>query len=135
VNSEIVSLYTKTKLMLDYFVHIAGGLCDNLLTCIVRAWDYSKPLFVAPAMNTLMWNNPFTKRHLQTVNQLGIILIPPVDVLFYASVLSLPVMMSRILRVGGKLVVTEVASSRPSNDSDNESIEFVIVSKYSYAAV
>ncbi|KAA8542187.1 hypothetical protein F0562_023339 [Nyssa sinensis] len=21
---------------------IAGGLCDNLLTCIVRAWDYSK---------------------------------------------------------------------------------------------
>lgn len=57
---------------------IAGGLCDNLLTCIVRAWDYSKPLFVAPAMNTLMWNNPFTERHLQTINQLGIILIPPV---------------------------------------------------------
>lgn len=57
---------------------IAGGLCDNLLTCIVRAWDYKKPLFVAPAMNTLMWNNPFTDRHLQTINQLGIILIPPV---------------------------------------------------------
>uniref|UniRef100_K3XY55 phosphopantothenoylcysteine decarboxylase n=3 Tax=Setaria TaxID=4554 RepID=K3XY55_SETIT len=57
---------------------IASGLCDNLLTCIVRAWDYSKPLFVAPAMNTLMWNNPFTERHLQTINQLGIILIPPV---------------------------------------------------------
>jgi len=31
--------------------------------------------------------------------------------------------------------VTEVASSRPSNDSDNESIEFVIVSKYSYVAI
>ena len=64
--------------MLDYSVQIAGGLCDNLLTCIVRAWDYSKPLFVAPAMNTLMWNNPFTERHLETINQLGIILIPPV---------------------------------------------------------
>ncbi|XP_066167235.1 phosphopantothenoylcysteine decarboxylase isoform X1 [Oryza sativa Japonica Group] len=50
---------------------IAGGLCDNLLTCIVRAWDYSKPLFVAPAMNTFMWNNPFTSRHLETINLLA----------------------------------------------------------------
>ncbi|CAN4077744.1 unnamed protein product [Withania somnifera] len=58
---------------------IAGGLCDNLLTCIVRAWDYSKPLFVAPAMNTLMWNNPFTERHLMIIDELGISLIPPVS--------------------------------------------------------
>ncbi|KAF0921346.1 hypothetical protein E2562_003139, partial [Oryza meyeriana var. granulata] len=57
---------------------IAGGFCDNLLTCIVRAWDYSKPLFVAPAMNTFMWNNPFTNRHLETINQLGISLVPPI---------------------------------------------------------
>jgi len=78
MNSEIVSLYTKTKLMLDYSAQIAGGLCDNLLTCIMRVWDYSKPLFVALAMNTLMWNNPFTEHHLQTINQLGIILIPQV---------------------------------------------------------
>ncbi|KAK4483858.1 hypothetical protein RD792_011067 [Penstemon davidsonii] len=57
---------------------IAGGLCDNLLTCIVRAWDYSKPMFVAPAMNTFMWNNPFTERHLMVIDDLGISLIPPV---------------------------------------------------------
>ncbi|KAL5748261.1 hypothetical protein ACOSP7_025294 [Xanthoceras sorbifolium] len=57
---------------------IAGGLCDNLLTCIVRAWDYSKPLFIAPAMNTFMWTNPFTERHLMTIDELGITLIPPV---------------------------------------------------------
>ncbi|KAJ8771250.1 hypothetical protein K2173_026427 [Erythroxylum novogranatense] len=56
---------------------IAGGLCDNLLTCIVRAWDYSKPIFVAPAMNTFMWNNPFTERHLVSIDELGISLIPP----------------------------------------------------------
>ncbi|GFZ07873.1 HAL3-like protein A [Actinidia rufa] len=56
---------------------IAGGLCDNLLTCIVRAWDYNKPLFVAPAMNTFMWNNPFTERHLMLIDELGISLIPP----------------------------------------------------------
>ncbi|KAL5549356.1 hypothetical protein UlMin_004587 [Ulmus minor] len=28
-----------------------GGLCDNLLTCIVQACEYNKPVFVAPAMN------------------------------------------------------------------------------------
>ncbi|KAI5650112.1 hypothetical protein M9H77_36117 [Catharanthus roseus] len=57
---------------------IAGGLCDNLLTCIVRAWDYSKPLFVAPAMNTFMWTNPFTEKHIVLIDDLGVNLIPPV---------------------------------------------------------
>ncbi|KAF8390570.1 hypothetical protein HHK36_025097 [Tetracentron sinense] len=57
---------------------IAGGLCDNLLTCIVRAWDFGKPLFVAPAMNTFMWNNPFTEWHLDAISKLGISLIPPI---------------------------------------------------------
>ncbi|KAH7528292.1 hypothetical protein FEM48_Zijuj05G0057100 [Ziziphus jujuba var. spinosa] len=57
---------------------IAGGLCDNLLTCIVRAWDYSKPFFVAPAMNTFMWTNPFTQRHLTAIEELGISVIQPV---------------------------------------------------------
>ncbi|KAJ8539387.1 hypothetical protein K7X08_013639 [Anisodus acutangulus] len=46
---------------------IAGGLCDNLLTCIVAA-----------VMNTFMWNYPFTERHLMTIDELGISLIPPV---------------------------------------------------------
>ncbi|KAH0464810.1 hypothetical protein IEQ34_004913 [Dendrobium chrysotoxum] len=57
---------------------IAGGLCDNLLTCIVRAWDYSKPVYIAPAMNTFMWNNPFTKSHLHSICQLGMTMIPPI---------------------------------------------------------
>ncbi|CAJ1815355.1 unnamed protein product [Sphenostylis stenocarpa] len=57
---------------------IVAGLCDNLLTCIVRAWDYSKPLFVAPSMNSIMWKNPFTERHCIGIDELGISLIPPV---------------------------------------------------------
>ncbi|KAF4348976.1 hypothetical protein F8388_010022 [Cannabis sativa] len=58
---------------------IAGGLCDNLLTCVVRAWDYKKPIFIAPAMNTLMWTNTFTERHLMALDELGITLIRPVS--------------------------------------------------------
>ncbi|KAE9622056.1 hypothetical protein Lal_00032441 [Lupinus albus] len=57
---------------------IEGGLCDNLLTCIVRAWDYSKPLFVAPSMNHFMWENSFTEKQIMSIDELGICLIPPV---------------------------------------------------------
>lgn len=43
---------------------LALGLCDNLLTCVYRAWDFSRPVVLAPAMNTLMWEHPATARHL-----------------------------------------------------------------------
>ncbi|GLJ40575.1 hypothetical protein SUGI_0837560 [Cryptomeria japonica] len=58
---------------------VAGGLCDNLLTCIVRAWDFKKPLFIAPAMNTYMWNSPFTQRHLDVLTEMGTSFIPPIS--------------------------------------------------------
>jgi len=43
----------------------ALGLSDNALSCLFRAWDASKPLVLAPAMNTLMWDSPVTLRHLR----------------------------------------------------------------------
>ena len=42
----------------------ANGLADNFLTCLFRAWDFGKPVVLAPAMNTLMWDSPVTQRHL-----------------------------------------------------------------------
>jgi len=42
----------------------ALGLADNCLTCVFRAWDFSKPVILAPAMNTFMWESPVTRRHL-----------------------------------------------------------------------
>lgn len=60
-------------------MQVAGGLCDNLLTCIVRAWDFSKPMFVAPAMNTFMWTSPFTLRHLTAIEDLGVTVISPIS--------------------------------------------------------
>jgi len=32
----------------------AYGISDNLVTCVLRAWDFSKTLIVAPAMNTFV---------------------------------------------------------------------------------
>lgn len=50
---------------------LAHGLCDNLLTCVVRAWDTELPLLYCPAMNTAMWNHPLTDQHRQTLTELG----------------------------------------------------------------
>ncbi len=44
---------------------LASGVCDNCLTCVWRAWDTSRPVVLAPAMNTLMWEHPLTSSHLR----------------------------------------------------------------------
>ena len=46
---------------------IAVGLSDNCLTCVWRAWDWSRPVVLAPAMNTLMWQHPITRKHLKSL--------------------------------------------------------------------
>jgi phosphopantothenoylcysteine decarboxylase len=43
---------------------LANGMADNCLTCVYRAWDMKRPIVMAPAMNTLMWEHPVTDRHL-----------------------------------------------------------------------
>lgn len=58
---------------------IASGICDNLLLCVVRAWDVEKPLFFAPAMNTKMWNHPVTSEHVAKLSSWGYKQIPPIS--------------------------------------------------------
>ncbi|KAH1155664.1 hypothetical protein GLYMA_18G223800v4 [Glycine max] len=48
---------------------IVGGICDDLLTRIVQAWDRKKPFYVAPSMHLFMWKNPFTERHLKCIEE------------------------------------------------------------------
>jgi phosphopantothenoylcysteine synthetase/decarboxylase len=46
---------------------IANGICDNLVTCCVRAFPLHKRLIIAPAMNTNMWENPITQKHVSMI--------------------------------------------------------------------
>jgi phosphopantothenoylcysteine decarboxylase len=46
---------------------LAAGLADNCLTCVWRAWDPNRPVILAPAMNTLMWEHPLTAQHLRQI--------------------------------------------------------------------
>lgn len=81
---------------------IASGICDNLLvgteavlcsalcvldqrrwclsshfqTCVVRAWDCSRPLLFCPAMNTAMWQHPITAQQISRLVEFGYVEVP-----------------------------------------------------------
>lgn len=48
---------------------IANGICDNLLTSTLCA--FYKPVLIAPAMNTNMWNNPFVQENINKLTAAG----------------------------------------------------------------
>lgn len=58
---------------------ITHGICDNLLTSTVRAWDWNKPLYLCPAMNTMMWENPPTAAQINQVIEWGAKMILPIN--------------------------------------------------------
>ncbi|XP_077566600.1 phosphopantothenoylcysteine decarboxylase-like [Stigmatopora nigra] len=55
---------------------LSSGICDNLLTCVVRAWDNSRPLLFCPAMNTAMWQHPITAQQIQRLKEFDYVEIP-----------------------------------------------------------
>jgi phosphopantothenoylcysteine decarboxylase len=58
-------LFLVAPLDANTLAKLANGLADNCLTCVWRAWDPARPVVLAPAMNTLMWEHPLTRRHLR----------------------------------------------------------------------
>ncbi|XP_013917225.1 PREDICTED: phosphopantothenoylcysteine decarboxylase [Thamnophis sirtalis] len=52
------------------------GFALSVQTCVIRAWDVSKPLLFCPAMNTLMWEHPITARQVGQLKELGYVEIP-----------------------------------------------------------
>jgi phosphopantothenoylcysteine decarboxylase len=53
----------------------AGIACDYLSTVALAAWQ--KPLLIAPAMNTAMWENPVTRANIAALKTRGALLIEP----------------------------------------------------------
>ena len=50
---------------------LAHGLADNMLTATALALPSTTPKLIAPAMNTKMYENPLTKKNLNTLHDLG----------------------------------------------------------------
>lgn len=65
-------------LSLNTLAKISNGICDNLLTQVVRAWDFSKPIIVCPSGNTYMWENDPTAEQINNISSRGFVVIPPI---------------------------------------------------------
>lgn len=59
----------------DFIARLAQGRADDLLTTLCLASD--RPLFIAPAMNRLMWANLATQSNLDTLKQRGALQLGP----------------------------------------------------------
>ncbi|OSX59639.1 hypothetical protein POSPLADRAFT_1183305 [Postia placenta MAD-698-R-SB12] len=58
---------------------IAHGICDNLVTSLLRALAPTTPTYVFPAMNTLMYEHPLTNDHIRIVRDvIGYQIVGPI---------------------------------------------------------
>lgn len=70
---EHISLCDEADIMIiapataNTIAKIANGICDNLLTSTISA--FNKPVIIAPAMNTNMWNNTFIQENVKKLEQ------------------------------------------------------------------
>lgn len=77
--SKWADVFVIAPLSANTLAKLANGICDNLLTCVARAWDFNKPFIVAPSMNTRMYEHPITKEHLDKISSWGIKIVPPIE--------------------------------------------------------
>lgn len=98
---------------------IANGLCDNLLTCVVRAWDSTRPLLFAPAMNTYMWEHPITEKHVLTLKDFGYQEVPCVSKVLVCGDQGLGAMAEVKTLVSAVEIALREAGKYPKPTSEN----------------
>ncbi len=55
---------------------LASGIADDMLTTVVMAMN-NVPVYICPAMNTNMYNNPIVQRNIRTLSELGYRFVEP----------------------------------------------------------
>jgi phosphopantothenoylcysteine decarboxylase/phosphopantothenate--cysteine ligase len=55
---------------------MAAGLASNLVTSLFLSNNFNKPYWIAPAMNTNMYDHPATKRSLKLLSEWGTTVLP-----------------------------------------------------------
>lgn len=56
---------------------MANGLCDNILSAVFLSARC--PVFIAPAMDVDMWHHPATRRNIETLQKMGVHILPVGD--------------------------------------------------------
>ena len=73
--AEFAELVIVAPATANFIAKAAAGLADDMLTTSVLATR--APLFIAPAMNTGMWENPVTQENVARLTARGTTVIPP----------------------------------------------------------
>lgn len=66
---DLALVYPATAQTINALAHGAGA--DELINSFFLAYDFQKPLWFAPAMNTRMLHNPITQNSIQTLKKIG----------------------------------------------------------------
>jgi phosphopantothenoylcysteine decarboxylase/phosphopantothenate--cysteine ligase len=73
--SQTIDLFIIAPATANTLAKLANGIADDFLTSTYLAC--TAPVLVAPAMNTVMWQHPATRRNLQKLQDDGVFLIDP----------------------------------------------------------
>jgi phosphopantothenoylcysteine decarboxylase/phosphopantothenate--cysteine ligase len=66
----------------DFLSRLANGAADDSLTSLLLALEPEKPVVLAPAMNTVMWENAFVRANLERIAAIGgarFSIVPPIE--------------------------------------------------------
>ncbi len=75
--AEWCDLFLVAPASANTLAKLAHGLADNLLTETALALDATKPILVAPSMNTKMWSHPATQSNVETLTARGVKVVSP----------------------------------------------------------
>ena len=75
--AELADLVLVAPATANFIAKAAAGIADDLLTTTVLATR--APLYIAPAMNTGMWENPVTQENVMRLRDRGVQVIPPAE--------------------------------------------------------
>jgi len=102
----------------DLLAKMSSGIADTLLLCVLRAWSFSKPCIICPAMNTVMWNHPVTENCIKTLRGWGYKIVGPVVKTLACNDTGNGAMAS----VRDIVSATKEALDNDNNDNNNNSV-------------
>src|SRR5207253_378703 len=73
--SQTIDLFLIAPATANTLAKMANGVADDFVTSTYLAC--TAPVLIAPAMNTVMWQHPATRRNLETLKRDGVHIIDP----------------------------------------------------------
>ena len=74
--AEEADIFVVAPASADFIAKAAMGMGDDMLTSTLLPFR-DKPVVICPAMNTKMYENPLTQRNINTLKDLGFIIVEP----------------------------------------------------------